>query len=120
MLLRRSSFGGPYAAGFLSWLVLSLGGRRRIAASAATAAGSSIRSGSPLAIRERRASSAPASRMVSRSGMPRCVLVPSVRPGVRVRALRADARARGGTGRPSGRSLTATDPQGCARASAPR
>jgi len=37
--------------------------------------------------------------------MPRCVLVPSVRPAVRVRALRADARARGGTGRPSGRSL---------------
>jgi len=40
-----------YAAGFLSWLLLSLGGggagvSRRIAARIATAAGSSIRSGS--------------------------------------------------------------------------
>jgi hypothetical protein len=61
-----------YAAGFPSWRVLSLGGEgagtsRRIAASIATAAGSSIRSGSPCLARERRASSAPACRMAARS-----------------------------------------------------
>ena len=61
-----------YAAGFLSWLLLSLGGggagvSRRIAARIATAAGSSIRSGSPCCVRERRASSAPACRMAARS-----------------------------------------------------
>jgi hypothetical protein len=60
-----------YAAGFLSSLVLSLGGRgagmsRNIAASLATAAGSSIRSGNPCSIRERCASSAQASRMAYR------------------------------------------------------
>ena len=53
-------------------LMLSLGGRgagmsRRIAASIATAAGSSIRSGSPCRVRERRAFSAPACRMAARS-----------------------------------------------------
>jgi len=47
-----------YAAGSLSSLVLSLGGRgagisRKIAASIATAAGSSIRSGNPCSTRER-------------------------------------------------------------------
>ena len=61
-----------YAAGSLSSLMLSLGGggagmSRRIAASIATAAGSSIRSGSPCRVRERRASSAPACRMAARS-----------------------------------------------------
>ena len=71
-------------------------------------------------IRERRASSAPAFRMVSRSGMPQCVVVPSVRPVVRLRALRADARARGGTGRPSGRPLMVTGPRGTAPASVRR
>ena len=50
-----------------SWLVVSLGGRgtgmsRRIAASTESAAGSSIRSGNPCSTRERRASSAQASR----------------------------------------------------------
>lgn len=58
--------------GFLSSLVLSLGGRgagmsRRIAVSTATAAGSSIRAGSPCRMRDRRASSAPAWRMAARS-----------------------------------------------------
>jgi hypothetical protein len=61
-----------YAAEAFSWLVLSLGGRgagmsRRIAASIATAAGSSIRSGSPCSVRELRASSASACRMAARS-----------------------------------------------------
>ncbi len=61
-----------YAAGSLSSMILSLGGRgagmsRRIAASIATDAGSSIRSGSPCRVRERRASSAPACRMAARS-----------------------------------------------------
>lgn len=61
-----------YAAGSLSWLMLSFGGRgagmsRRIAASIATAAGSSMRSGRPCSVRERRASSAPACRMAARS-----------------------------------------------------
>jgi hypothetical protein len=76
------------------------------------AAESSIRSGSPLAIRECCVSSATASRMVSCAGMPRCVLVSSAPPVVRVRALRADVCARGGTGRSSERSLTVTDPRG--------
>jgi hypothetical protein len=76
-------------------LALSLGGRRRIAVSAATAAGSSIRSGSPFSIRERRAFSAPASRMVSRAGMRRCVLVPSVRPSRRPCTRVTCRRARG-------------------------
>jgi hypothetical protein len=39
-----------------------------------------------------RASSAAASRMVPVREMPRCIIVPSVRPAVRVRALSADAR----------------------------
>jgi hypothetical protein len=61
-----------YAAGFLSSLVLSLGFRgagmsHMSAASLATAAGSSILSGSPCSVRERRASSAPAFRIASRS-----------------------------------------------------
>jgi hypothetical protein len=71
------------AAGFLSSLLLSLGRRgagmsRRIAASLATAAGSSIRSGNPCSTRERRASSAPTCRMASRSS--------SLRTGCRAEA----------------------------------
>ena len=121
-----------YAVGSLSSLVLSLGGRgagmsRRIAASIATAAGSSIRSGNPCSIRERLASCAPASRMASRSwwlragcraGVARSVLVPSFVPSSAFARLRADARVRGGTGRPAGRSLTVTAPPAGARASA--
>ena len=110
-----------HAAGVLVRRVLSLrgGGRasRKSAASTATAAGSSIRSGKPCSARERRASSAPACRIAARSwslrgcrALPPCVLVPSVRPAVGVRALRADARARPGTGRPPGRSLTGPPP----------
>jgi hypothetical protein len=49
----------------------------------------------------------------------RSVLVPFVRPVACVRALRADACARGGTGRRAGRSLTVTTPQGSARATVP-
>ena len=120
-----------HAAGVLVRRVLSLrgGGRaaRKSAASTATAAGSSMRSGKPCSARERRASSAPACRIAARSwslmgcrAVPRCVAVPSVRPAVRVRALRADARARPGTGPPPGRSLTVTAPRACARASVPR
>ena len=100
-----------HAAGVLVRRVLSLcGGRRasrKSAASTATVAGSSIRSGKPCSARERRASSAPACRIAARSwslmgcrALPWCVLVPSVRPAVRARALRADARARPGAGRP--------------------
>jgi len=117
---------------FHRWL-LSLGGRGagmpcKIAASTATAAGSSIRSGNPCSTRERRASSAPAFLMASRSsslrvgcraGMSRSALVPSSVPLSAYARLRADTRARGGTGRPSGRSLTVTAPQWSARASAP-
>ena len=70
MIVSAASLG--YAAGFLSPLLLSPGDgsagvSRRIAASTATAAGSSIRSGSPCRVRERRASSAPAWRMAARS-----------------------------------------------------
>ena len=70
MIVSAASLG--YAAGFLSWLVLWVGAggagvSRRIAASTATAAGSSMRSGSPCRARERRASSAPAWRMAARS-----------------------------------------------------
>jgi hypothetical protein len=59
------------------------------------------------------------SPVCGRSGLPRwgaAVRVPSVRPAVRVRALRADARARRGTGRPSGRSLTVIAARPSARA----
>ena len=61
-----------YAAGSLSLLMLSLGCggvgvSRRIVARTATAAGSSIRSGSPCSVRDCRASSAPACRMAARS-----------------------------------------------------
>ena len=95
------------------------GGRasRKSAASTATAAGSSMRSGKPCPARERRASSAPACRIAARSWSLRgCralspgVLVPSARPAAGLRASRADARAGPGTGRPPGRSLTPTAP----------
>ena len=95
------------------------GGRasRKSAASTATAAGSSIRSGKPCSARERRASSAPACRIAARSwSLSGCralspgVLVPSARPAAGVRASRADARAGPGTGPPPGRSLTRTAP----------
>ncbi len=60
-----------YAAGWLSSLVLSwvrvLRAVRSSAARTATAAGSSIRSGSPCRSRERRASCAPALRISARS-----------------------------------------------------
>jgi hypothetical protein len=96
-----------YAAGFLSWLVLSLGGRgagvsRRIAASLATAAGSSIRSGNPCLTRDRLASSAPALRTASRSwsvmagcgaGARRSVFVPSFVPLPAFARLRVDTRS---------------------------
>jgi hypothetical protein len=55
-----ASAASAYAAGFLSLPLFWPGGARAppsVAASTATAAGSSIRSGSPLAIHERRASS---------------------------------------------------------------
>jgi hypothetical protein len=95
------------------------GGRasRNSAASTATAAGSSMRSGKPCLARERRASSAPACRIAARSWSLRgCralspgVLVPSARPAAGVRASRADERADPGTGPPPGRSLTRTAP----------
>jgi hypothetical protein len=95
------------------------GGRasRKSAASTATAAGSSIRSGKPCPARERRASSAPACRTAARSwslrgcrALPPGVLVPSARPAAGVRAVRADARTGPGTGRPPGQSLTGTAP----------
>ena len=95
------------------------GGRasRNSAASTATAAGSSMRSGKPCPARERRASSAPACRIAARSwSLSGCravspgVLVPSARPAAGVRASRADARAGPGTGPPPGRSLTRTAP----------
>ena len=95
------------------------GGRasRKSAASTATAAGSSMRSGKPCPARERRASSAPACRIAARSwSLSGCralspgVLVPSARPAAGVRAARADARAGPGTGPPPGRSLTRTAP----------
>ncbi len=70
MIVSAASLG--YAAGFLSPLVLSVGAGgagvwHMIAASTATAAGSSMRSGSPCRARERRAWSAPAWRMAARS-----------------------------------------------------
>jgi hypothetical protein len=117
--LRRSR---GYAAGF-SWLVLLLGGEaagvsRRIAVSAAAAAGSSIRSGNPCSTRERRASSAPLAGWLPvprRSGQFAvwlchvvCLSHRSSRgPCTRVYV---QTRARGGTGRPVGRSLTVTAP----------
>jgi Recombinase zinc beta ribbon domain len=73
--------------------------RREYDRLAATAAGSSMRSGKPCSARERRASSAPACRIAARSwslrgcrAMPLCVLVPSARPAAGVRASRAEAR----------------------------
>ena len=110
-----------YAAGLVVRRPVSLrgGGRasRKSAASTATAAGSSMRSGKPCPARERRASSAPACRIAARSWSLRgCravspgVLVPSARPAAGVRASRADARAGPGTGPPPGRSLTRTAP----------
>ena len=116
------------SCGVLSRCAAAGGQSRRSAASTATAAGSSIRSGKPCSARERRASSAPACRMASRSSSlrgccARCHGACSSRPSVPLpvyRALRADARARRGTGRPAGRSLTVTAPRGSARASAPR
>jgi hypothetical protein len=95
------------------------GGRasRKSAASAATAAGSSMRSGKPCPARERRASSAPACLIAARSWSLRgCrarspgVLGPSARPAAGLRASQADARTGPGTGPPPGRSLTRTAP----------
>ena len=70
--------------------------------------------------------SAPACRIAARSwslrgcrALPPCVLVPSVRPAVGVPALRADARAGPGAGRPPGWSFTVTAPRASARASVP-
>jgi len=85
-----------------------------------------MRSGKPCSARERRASSAPACRIAARSwslmgcrALPPCEAVPSVRPAVGVRALPADARARPGTGRPPGRSLTGTASRGPRAAASP-
>ena len=110
-----------HAAGLLVRCPLSFrgggGASRKSAASTATAAGSSMRSGKPCPARERRASSAPACRIAARSWSLRgCravspgVLVPSARPAAGVRAVRADAHAGPGTGPPPGRSLTRTAP----------
>ena len=95
------------------------GGRasRKSAASTATAAGSSMRSGKPCSARERRASSAPACRIAARSwSLSRCrgchrACSSRRPPAAGVRASRADARAGPGTGPPPGRSLTWTAPR---------
>jgi hypothetical protein len=100
-------------------VLLRGGGRasRKSAASTATAAGSSMRSGKPCPARERRASSAPACRIAARSwSLSRCralspgVLVSSACPAAGLRVSWAGARAGPGTGPPPGRSLTRTAP----------
>jgi hypothetical protein len=123
---------GESVGGFLSALVLSLGGRVRGCRAGSRRAprplpGLQYRSGNPCSARERRASAA-ACRTASRSSslmagcraeMRRSVLVASFVPLPAYARLRADARAGGGTGQSAGRSLTVTAPRWPAHATVP-